>query len=188
MKSSIKFLLSFSTLLLFMGLTFNACTNKSQEEAEVKPTDKLVTTTSVRSGETSQLGIITDGIFRFTVSQDVLAEAYSSNLEANLEESGELQEARVDIPESEDEIAYLVLSGSLGEEGSASMSVNVSLDEIESGFLVMINANPVYPGLCYRNNCNNCSQVPNLPGPSCNCQSGGVNCPYSIDPTFFWVW
>ncbi len=187
-------LLGLCLLLAVISLAFNACSNKTQEETALATSSDLKMEAADRAdGEMVQIGVIKDGEFSFTVSEDVLAEAYSYNLEQNLDESGVLEEARVDVPanEEEGETSYLVLTGTYGEEGSASLSADVTMQEVEGaeGILaVVISVRPVYAGLCYRVGCNNCEQLPIYPNRTCRCLPAGVFCDYYPDPTIIWIW
>ena len=193
---NIKFVLFF-----FVGAMLFSCTNTNdidpQSKLQIQGERPVQNTSSnqsasIREEEQIEIGYSQDGEFYFTVSNDQLSEVYAHNIELNLEENGELVTANVTPSDNEDIADYFLnLKGTVGDEGSAVLSADVSATEEPEGLIrFFINPVPVYPGLCFNRSCNSCDQVPIVGLGSCNCLNTPVpvfTCPYYIDPTFIWV-
>lgn len=182
-------------LFLFCALLMFSCT---QTADEVNPETLIDQSTDTplfqqqEDGDLIEIGFIEGGEFHFTVSDDQLASVYSYNVETNLEESGQLESATVIPSDNEDESAYyLVMSGTLAEEGSAVLSAEVITtgDDPEAMLRVFISPRPVWAGICYYINCSQCRQSDlSATVRSCRCNSNfTINCPYVEDPTIVWT-
>jgi len=105
-------------MFLFISLFVVSC---GYDSSDAKPGVKITNDVPLfQEGEDEQIeiGYIENGEFHFTVSEDELQEVYNHNLEINIEGSGELQEADVIETESSESTYFLVMTGSLNEEGS----------------------------------------------------------------------
>lgn len=142
--------------------------------------------------ELIEIGYVEGEEFFFSLTEDQLHEIYATNIENNFGEAGTYDSGALvaSDEESEEQQYFVLLEGSLGDEGSATISSDVTLEYNDEGTYarVLVNVRPVLPGICYNINCNQCKKSDLTPtNLNCRCQSNfTLTCPYYIDPHVVW--
>ncbi|MEO1259926.1 MAG: hypothetical protein AAFZ15_14125 [Bacteroidota bacterium] len=130
---------------------------------------------------TVQIGVVKEGKFEFTVTQDQLENNFGLNVTKNLGQGGELEEAIVYFPDEENglETPMFHLRGQLDDGES---SADVYWEATETDGIVVISGDPVgESGICW--GCPVCIKYQG----GCKCIWGPWGqCKKVIDPTIYW--